>query len=351
MQTFSLTNAGASRRRGFTLVELLVVVAVIALLMGLLLPALSKARESGRELKCAANIRNVGQGVTIYTSSSEFFPASYVYPSSNTGMAWKISDQQLENPNPTTGYMHWSSALLEQDNGGVANEAFECPTVYNGGAPRTNPGRESRYWETWQTNDLGGTGSNPSELPEDRQAYRMAYTANAAIMPRNKFSDVGAQRKAQFVRPSWVRDHSRTILATEFLELDNWQSISKDNKSKSHRPLFPFTSPSGASDNDIFNVPDNPGNDSPRWDYPRENQLKRLDSLGAGAIIDADSELNAVGRHHAGKDSLGGSVNFLFIDGHVSKATVLQTIKDRLWGDKVYSITGAGTRLPPAPRN
>lgn len=350
MHTLSLTNAGASSRRGFTLVELLVVVAVIALLMGLLLPALSKARESGRELKCAANIRNVGQGVTIYTSSSEFFPVSYVYPSSNTGMAWKVSDQQFDNPNPTTGYLHWSSALLEQDNGAVANEAFECPTVYNGGAPRTNPGAQQQYWEAWQTNDIGATRGSPAEPPLDRQAFRMAYTANAAIMPRNKLSNVGVQRTAQFVRPSWIRDQARTILATEFLELDSWQSISKDNKSKSHRPLFPFTSPSGASGNDIFNVPDTAGNDSSRWDYPRENQLKKLDQLGTGAIEDPDSELNAVGRHHAGKDNLGGSVNFLFIDGHVSKATVLQTVKDRLWGDKVYSITGSGTRLPPPAR-
>ncbi|MFZ4533729.1 MAG: prepilin-type N-terminal cleavage/methylation domain-containing protein, partial [Alsobacter sp.] len=58
------------RRSGFTLVELLVVVAVIALLIGLLLPALGKARETGREIKCASNIRAVGTASVMYTASN-----------------------------------------------------------------------------------------------------------------------------------------------------------------------------------------------------------------------------------------------------------------------------------------
>jgi prepilin-type N-terminal cleavage/methylation domain-containing protein len=54
------------RVRAFTLIELLVVVSVIALLMGLLLPALGKARENSRRVKCLVNLHSIGQGLQMY---------------------------------------------------------------------------------------------------------------------------------------------------------------------------------------------------------------------------------------------------------------------------------------------
>jgi prepilin-type N-terminal cleavage/methylation domain-containing protein/prepilin-type processing-associated H-X9-DG protein len=54
------------RLHAFSLIELLVVLAVIALLMGLLLPALGAARGGARAVRCLANLRTIGQGVTMY---------------------------------------------------------------------------------------------------------------------------------------------------------------------------------------------------------------------------------------------------------------------------------------------
>jgi prepilin-type N-terminal cleavage/methylation domain-containing protein/prepilin-type processing-associated H-X9-DG protein len=54
--------------RGFTLIELLVVIAVIALLIGILLPSLGRARETGRDVKCKASMRGLGQSLHAYAN-------------------------------------------------------------------------------------------------------------------------------------------------------------------------------------------------------------------------------------------------------------------------------------------
>ncbi len=63
-------QAGRRAQRGFTLVELLVVIAIIAVLAALLLPALASARSAGRKAACLSNLRQIGIAIHGYSAES-----------------------------------------------------------------------------------------------------------------------------------------------------------------------------------------------------------------------------------------------------------------------------------------
>lgn len=76
------------KRYGFTLIELLVVIAIIAIIAALLLPALSRAKESARRAECASNLRQLGLAAQMYWNDNDDQCFRYRGPVTNNGVIY-----------------------------------------------------------------------------------------------------------------------------------------------------------------------------------------------------------------------------------------------------------------------
>jgi len=120
------------RTRGFTLVELLVVIGIIALLISILLPALNAAKERANRVKCSSNLRQIGQGLLLYANDNK---GIYPRTPANTGGSYTAFTQSAGSTatdpfgTPALGVNDVTAAMfLLVRNADINPEVFVCPS-------------------------------------------------------------------------------------------------------------------------------------------------------------------------------------------------------------------------------
>jgi prepilin-type N-terminal cleavage/methylation domain-containing protein/prepilin-type processing-associated H-X9-DG protein len=153
---------------GFTLVELLVVIGIIALLIAILLPSLSAARDSAAGLKSLSNLRQLGIGIQQYKNANRGFYPGHSSPSNQVPRT-RWADYMYPYLNATEVYM---SPLLSEDERLRMNKPFAHTVDQDTGAEI--PGKTIKF---------GGYGYNYQYLGNSRNPGGVApYHANDSII-------------------------------------------------------------------------------------------------------------------------------------------------------------------------
>lgn len=283
-----------TRKSGFTLIELLVVISIIALLVSILLPALSKAREQAKKAVCASQLHTIGISLIMYTGEyNGFFPPSY-------GGFW-----MNELSNFTSNY------IIE--NGGERH-TFYCPSnkgrdpVYGGDYDPDHPWdwQHSMYYWFGVGQD---TGRIVEETPENLASYGIPIAPYEPRTHWRRTTYFWLMKEAPGTIPAGDPYYGVYTRGNEHLD-GTWESIRPHvlirgvDDTAPYRELVYKAAVESAADVELvvdMTITFGWDLENDRFDYPWPEP--------AGPVLDSTS--------HRNRDGKGQGGHNLFVDGHV----------------------------------
>lgn len=180
------------RRFGFTLVELLVVIGIIAILVGILLPTLSRAREAANKIKCASQLRQIGQFAAMYAQmSNNFLPLGYVSYDTyapGTDVIWFMQKSFFTNGPVGLGYL-FSSGIVKGDRE-FNRQIWYCPSMPTNW--RFSYNAPSNPWIA-----LPVTNEQAMAWPSSQISVKVGYSSRAMLTSKN-----GDEQTLRWTAPS-----------------------------------------------------------------------------------------------------------------------------------------------------